>query len=322
MDIAKKQLQHQETLEHTASEIANLLYKQKVINELGRRQSGRKSDVLASLLHRQQIAELTRRLMNLHPADIAYVLESLPLEARDGLWQLIPARDRAAVLLELSDHVRTTLLGHTSEEDIYAALGHMDTAELGELLPSLPKSLGLDLMAKLDQRDRQKLQENLSFPKNTAGALMDLEMVTVRFDMKISEVLILLRSRKDILEINELIYVISEDGLYQGTLTLKAILFGEPDQRVKEIMDTSGLSYFTDDTAADVVSAFERYNLISVPVLNIHNHLVGNINVNRVVDYMNEQREIQQLKTVGLSERKKFLRPPGKVQGTAGSGSG
>src|ERR1700754_5076793 len=110
MDITSKQLQHQEALEATANEIAMLLGKQQIVQDLSRRQSpGTKQEVLDTLLNRQHDAELRIKLRKLHPADIAYVLESLPPEQRDRLWSLIDSRERGAIILELSDGVRASL---------------------------------------------------------------------------------------------------------------------------------------------------------------------------------------------------------------------
>lgn len=309
MDINQKQLKHQEALQATAAEVAALFDRQEVIQDLSKRQTGPKQEILDTLLKRQQDAELKRKLSQLHPADIAYILESLPHDARVRLWDIIGGIERGAVLLELSDNVRDSLLGKISDDEIMETASHMDASQLAEFLPNLPHAIALDVLTKLDQVERQKIQATLSFPRDSVGALMDMEMITVRSDMKLSDIMELLRAHEKEYEILDEVYVTDKKGIYQGTLELKKILFYSPDTSVAKVMSTEGLTFFTNDPIADAVSAFERYDLISAPVLNLHNQVVGNLGVNRIMDYRDEQFELQQLKSVGLNEEEEIYTP-------------
>ncbi len=309
MDITQKQLQHQQTLQATAAEIASLFDRQEMIQDLSKRQTSPKQEILDTLLKRQQDAELIRKLNRLHPADIAYVLESLPHPARERLWGLIDEKERGAVLIELADHVRDTLLGKMPGVELIETVKHMDASQLAEFLPSLPHAVAVDVMNRLDQQQRQQLQATLKFPKDTAGALMDMDMMTVRADMTLSDIMEMLRAQDRSHDIVDQLYVTDTGGHYRGVLQLKKILFNPPSIKVEQVMETDRLTFFTDDPIGDVISAFERYDLLSAPVLNIHNQIVGNINVNRVMDYLDEQRELQQLKSVGLSEEEEVYTP-------------
>ena len=309
MDITQKQLQHQQALQETAAEIAALFDRQIVIQDLSKRQTGPKQEILDTLLKRQQDAELRRKLVQLHPADIAFILESMPYETRERLWEIISESDRGAVLLELSDNVRDSLLGTFSEEEIKQTASHMDASQLAEFLPNLPHAIALDVLTRLDQRERQKIQATLSFPRDSIGALMDMEMMTVRNDMKLSDILELLQKHEEEYENIDQLYVTDKNGLYLGVLEFKKIIFNPPDTAVSEVMKTDALTFFTNDPANEAVSAFERYDLISAPVLNLHNQVVGNISVNKIMDYRDEQYELHQLKSVGLKEEEEVFTP-------------
>lgn len=309
MDITDKKLQHQETLQITAREIAELLERQEVIQDLSKRQANPRQDILDTLLKRQQNAELCRRLDRLHPADIAYILENLNQLLRERLWNLIQPRERAAILIELDSYIRDELLNQMRKSDINETLAYMDATQLAEFLPHLPETMATDLMDSLDQKQRQQIQTNLKFPRDSVGSLMDMDMMTIRNDRKLLDVMELLRAHQDRYETVDQLYVTDKQGQYQGILELKKILFSSPEKIVSDVINTSQLTFYTDDKISDAISAFERYDLYSAPVLNIHNQIVGNLSVNRLMDYRDEQREIQQLKSVGLSEEEGISTP-------------
>ncbi|MCG8379549.1 MAG: magnesium transporter [Proteobacteria bacterium] len=309
MEHKNRFLQHQETLQKTARAIEAIMKKQDVVSDFSKRQSGPKQEVLDSLLNRQQNIELIRHLTRLHPADIAFILESFSTDIRKKLWPLINESDRGAVMLELSDEVRMPLLGSLSEQDILDTAATMDTAQLAEFLQKNPHTMSVELLKKLNEQDRQKIQSTLSFPEDSVGSLMEIDLITVEENMTLKEIIKLLRSYEDSYEALDQIYVINKNGEYKGNLIVKKILFNPADKTATEIMEEENLTFFTDDPASDAVSAFERYDLISAPVLNIHNQVVGNIFVNKIIDYIDDLRETQQLKQAGFSEKEDIFTP-------------
>jgi magnesium transporter len=309
MDIANKQLQHQEALESTAREIALLLGKQQIVQDLARRQTGPKQDVLDTLLSRQHDAELKLRLRKLHPADIAYILESLPPDDRDRLWKLIENRERGAVVMELSESMCTSLLGQLSEDEIMQTVEKLDATHVPEFLSALPEELAAKITAGLKQKDTSAVDTSLGFPKDSVGSLMDLDMIRVRETMRVSEVMTLLRDKQDQYESLDQVYVIDENNKFKGCVALKKILFSPPETLIKQIIHPDRLTFYTNDPARNAVSAFERYDMLSAPVLNIHNQVVGNIAVSSVMDFLQDDRENQQLKSVGLSEEEEVFTP-------------
>ncbi len=310
MDITSKQLQHQEALEATASEIALLLGKQQIVQDLSRRQStSQNRDVLDTLLTRQHDAELRARLRKLHPADIAYVLEGLSPLQRERLWNLIDSRERGAVIVELSASVRAFLLAGMSGQEVQQLAETLDVSRLAEFLLSLAPELADSIQLKLESTRNVHIQNNSGFPTDSVGSLMDQNMIRINADNTLASVMILLREKQDEYRSFDQIYIVAADNTYQGCVDLKQLLFSPPETRIREIMEGDRLAFYTDDPAVNAVSAFERYDMLSAPVLNIHNQVVGNISVYSVMDFMHEAHEIQQLKSVGLSEEEEVFTP-------------
>jgi magnesium transporter len=166
--------------------VSKLLAKQRLVEELVHRQgerNARKPALVESLVHKQNLAELQRRLDGLHPADVAFILEGLPLEERLLVWGLVRSDRDGDILLEVSDAVRDTLLADMDSAEIVAAARNLDADEIADLAPDLPHEVVQDIIEAQDVHERAQLQSALSYPEGSVGALMDFEMVTIREDV-------------------------------------------------------------------------------------------------------------------------------------------
>src|SRR5207253_10754326 len=143
---------------------------------------------IEKLVHAQNSAELHRRIDRLHPADIAYVLEGLPLEDRLVVWGLVGPDREGDVLLEVSDAVRDTLLADMDNAEIVAATQELDADEIADLAPDLPEEVVQDIIEAQDVEDRAQLQTALSYPEGTVGSLMEFEVVAIRDDATCEEI--------------------------------------------------------------------------------------------------------------------------------------
>lgn len=267
------------------------------------------NDLSRQVTERQQRASLSREINSLHPADIAYVLENLPLEQRRFIWQLVQAEYDGAVLLEVSDAVRDTLISDMDVTEIVDAAEHLDTDELADLVPDLPTNIVQELIRSLDSEQREQLTTAMTFPEDTVGALMEFDYVAIRSDVSLDVVLRYLRARKDLPETLQEIMVVSREGIFRGTLPVKALFRHDGETLVDEVMNENATSFHTNDEIEDAVSIFERYDLISAPVLNLHNQLVGVVSIDEIVDYMHEQSQSDLLSQVGLQEEEDLFAP-------------
>jgi magnesium transporter len=302
MANAVDETKHPRDVRVTLEEIEELLNKQEMVSDLTARQDSPRHELVMDLLLRQQHVEVERRLRECHPADIAFVLEGLPIERRQLVWSLVQPEIRGAVLLELSEAVREGLLEAMPSRDIIDAAEHLDSDEIADLVPNLPRDTVFELFNSLDRKERAELQSVLAFPEGSVGSLMDLDVISVRDDVEIEVVLRYLRKRKDLPEQIDQLIVVDRAGTLKGVLPVKRLLVHDPETMVSEVMLVEPVAFHTDESARDAVQAFERYDLRTAPVVSIHNQVVGVLSIDEVMDYVNEVLQRERLSQVGLRE--------------------
>lgn len=254
------------------------------------------------LLQYGENSALQALLDELHPADIAHLLEALPPEQRLQVWQRVKADRDGETLLEVSDAVRETLIADMDAPEILAAAEPLDPDELADLVEDLPHEVLPELMASLDAQERQRVQSALSYAEDQVGALMDFEMVTIREDVTLETVLRYLRRFDELPEQTDKLFVVNENRELTGVLPLKWLLLNQPEQLVGEVMARDVDTFHPHDDASDAAQAFERYDLVSAPVVDSNNHLVGRLTIDVMVDQLREESESELLERVGLRE--------------------
>jgi magnesium transporter len=268
-------------------------------------------ETIVELLHRHEadgrlpadaLAELRQQLDELHSADIAFILESLPLDDRLAVWQLVKADRDGEILLEVSDAVRESLIADMDRHEILAAAETLDADELADLVEDLPTAMLPELMASLDTQQREQVQSALSYEEDQLGALMDFEMVTIREDVSLEVVLRYLRRWEELPPQTDKLFVINQDNLLTGVLPLHWLLVNSPERMVSEVMAPDVNTFHPTDDAYDVAQAFERYDLVTAPVVDESGHLIGRITIDAMVDVIREESESEALGRVGLRE--------------------
>lgn len=292
----------QESLQDRLAQVVELLHRHKLVEDLTHRQEGQHHDLVENLVHRQNLAELQRKLDELHPADIAHILESLPLEDRLTVWQLVKVERDGDILLEVSDAVRETLIADMDDHELLAAAKEMDADELADLAPELPRDVIHELMESLDAQQRERVRSALSYEEDQVGALMDFEMVTIREDVTLEVVLRYLRRLKELPGHTDKLFVVDYDGILKGVLQIKRLLVNDPDKLVAEVMASDPVSFHPDEDANDAVQAFERYDLVSAPVVDKNGKLIGRLTIDEIVDLIREESESEVLSMAGLRE--------------------
>jgi magnesium transporter len=247
-------------------------------------------------------AELQQLLDELHPADIAFVLEALPLDERLAVWQRVKADRDGEILLEVSDAVRESLIADMDQREILAAVEPLDADELADLVDDLPTEVLPELMASLDAQQRERVQSALSWEDDQLGALMDFEMVTIREDVSLETVLRYLRRFDELPAQTDKLFVVNQDNLLTGVLPLHWLLVNSPEKMVSEVMAPDVNTFRPADDAYEVAQAFERYDLVTAPVVDDHGRLIGRITVDAMVDVIREEGESEMLSRGGLRE--------------------
>ena len=262
-----------------------------------------------SLIHRQNLSELQGLLDILHPADIAYILESLPLDERLLVWEMVKADRDGEILLETSDAVRETLIATMDSSELVAATGQLDADEIADLAADLPSDVLDDLFQNLPIEEREQLRAAMSYPEDAVGALMDFDMVTVRGDVTLEVVLRYLRRLEELPDHTDQLFVVDRNEKLIGVLPINILLINDPDAKVSEMMSEKMTRLHPEDKAQQATHAFERYNLVTAPVVDTNDKLLGRVTVNEVMDFIREESENEALNLAGLREEEDLFAP-------------
>jgi magnesium transporter len=266
-------------------------------------------ELQALLQHGSPAPELRARLDSLHPADIAYILEALPLEERLAIWDLVKADRDGEILLEVSDAVRETLIEAMDSRELVAAAETLEADELADIAPDLPQSVIEELVQALPPEERERLRAALSFPEGAVGALMDFEQITVRDDVTLEAVTRYLRRLDELPDHTDQLFVVDRDQVLKGTLPLSRLIVSDLEREVRQVMVTESVRLDPNDRAEDAASAFERYDLVSAPVVDSAGRLIGRLTVNAVVDYIREKSDESRLAEAGLRQEEDVFAP-------------
>ncbi len=296
-----------DSLSENLQQVISLLEKHKLVEELVHKQDMPKHELVESIVHKQNQSKLQNMLDSLHPADVAHILEALPLDDRLYLWDLVKADRDGDILLEVSDAVRQTLIADMDSQELLAAAEQLDTDELADLAPDLPKDVLQDLMESLDSLKRERLQSALSYPEDTVGALMDFDIVTIREDITLEVAHRYLRRLGTLPDHTDKLFVVDRHDIIKGVLPLSLMLVNDLDAEVDHVMAADAVLFHPEDTADEVATAFERYDLVTAPVVDKNNKLVGRITVDAVMDYIRDEAESDMLSMAGLREDEDFF---------------
>ena len=258
--------------------------------------------LVEQLITKQQNAALQSRLDHLHPADVAYILEALPRDDRLLIWDLVRAERDGEILVEVSDAVRETLIASMDREELVAAAETLDTDDLAALAPDLPEEVVEEVSEGLTIEEREQLRAAMSYPEGSVGARMDFEMVTIRDDVTLEVVLRYLRRFDELPDHTDQVFVVDRNERLQGALPISKLLVHEPETLVRDVMAKEVMTLHTHDDVGDAAQAFERYDLVSAPVLDHHGGLLGRLTVNEVVDVIREKGEQDVFAQAGLRE--------------------
>ncbi len=251
------------------------------------------------------------RLMvhSLRPAEVARLLESLPIRERAVLWEMVAPEDEGDILVELSDEVRDGLIEGMQTEELIAATAGMDFDDLADLLADLPEVVAKQVLQSLDKVDHDRLQQVLAYDEDCAGGLMNVDIVTVRPDVTLEVVARYLRAVGDMPDGTDLLFVVNRDNEYVGSLFLSRLLTHDTDTLVSAIMSTDVLPIPAHTPSRQVVWEFENRDLLSAPVVDDDYRVVGRITVDDVVDVIREEAEHSLMSAAGLDEEDDMFAP-------------
>ena len=254
--------------------------------------------------------EAKQQIKDLHPGEIALLLEAIQPKDRSVLWPSIEISIQGEILKEVSEDVQSQLISEMTVDSLVKATEKLDTDDLADIVPNMPESAVHSLLLTLDFKHRERLNKILSYPEDSAGGLMNTDFITVRPDVSIRAVIRYLRLLKEMPIDTDQVFVVDRNFNYLGSLLITSLLTEEPQRMVETLINndfSKPVSADTDET--EVALLFEQRNLISAPVIDENNQLVGRITIDDVVDVIRDQAEHSVMSMVGLDEDEDVFAP-------------
>jgi magnesium transporter len=264
---------------------------------------------ISSLLKESALNEVRTYIHSLYPAEIANVLEGLPIEERENVWSLIPPDIMGAILVDMHEGVAKRLIDITSKDYLIQAAGSLESDDLIDFLHVIPETLVAKILTRLGVEEGARLESALSYQDDTAGGLMKLEALTVREDISLNVAWRYLRRRGEIPTTTESLMVIDKDNIFQGILPLSIILTKPLQSLVSEWMDINMDPIPYNMHAEEVALLFEQRDLLSAPVVSENGRLLGTITVDDVVDVIRDQADHSLMSMAGLDEEQDMFAP-------------
>ena len=241
-------------------------------------------------------------LNNLSPPDIAHQLETAPPRLRNILWEIVDPEISGEVLQELSDDIQLEFLNQIDGAEVASMTEGLDVDDIVDILQQLPDRVIPEVLKAMSVQDRLRVESVLTYNEDTAGGLMDTEVITVRPDITVDVVLRYLRRFEELPDITDNLFVVSRNDTFLGTLPLSKMLTSSPSTSVREVMDTEVEAIHVNLTDSDVAQLFQRQDLVSAPVVDDQHRLVGRITIDDVVDVIVEDADHSLLAMAGLSD--------------------
>ena len=266
-------------------------------------------DMLNEALESGRFLRLRRLLSSLHPAETAHLLESLPPAERKVCWPIINPDLRGDVLSYLGEDVQAYLIQDMDTADLVHATEDLPPDDVADILQNLPNHVMQKVLNVMDGQHRRRVETVLSYDEDTAGGLMNTDVVTVRSDVTLDVVQRYLRMLGKLPENTDSLYVVDHEDHYLGTLPLEQLVTRNSSLPVSQVMSHQVEAIPASMGASEVALRFEKHDLISAPVVDKENHLLGRITIDDVVDVIRDDAEHTMLSMAGLGEDEDTFAP-------------
>ena len=255
--------------------------------------------------------EIKNLLKKLSPSEIAHALESSPPKQRKLLFSLLETNEEGDVLADLGEEIQQELVSSISNDELAEAVKELEADETVDILQNLPEERMKIILSKMSYRDRKRIEIGLTYPEDTAGGLLNTDVISVRPSHSIDVVFNYLRDQDELPDNTDKIFVVNKDDEYIGELAINKIITSEPNLTVREIMDTSNNPILVSQEDKEVATIFERNDIISSPVVDESGRLLGRITIDDVLDVIKEDADQNFLGMAGVAED--TFAPPGRA---------
>ena len=248
------------------------------------------------------INQIRRLLSGMHPSEVAHSIESLPPKERKFLWSLIDTQDEGEIIAELHDEIQQELISEISAEELITIFGDLELDEIVDILQVLPDRKTENILSAMSMRDRKRIREALEYPEDSAGGLMNTDIISVRPKHNLEVVMRYLRAQRELPKNTDQIFVVSRENKFLGSLPISTIIVSDPNLNVRELMETETQPLLVDLNDKDVSRLFEQNDWVSAPVIDKQSNLIGRITIDDVVDVIMEDADQNFLGMAGVAE--------------------
>ena len=262
----------------------------------------------SSELSQDEIRSLLKKLSS---SEIAHALESSPPKQRKLFFSLLETNEEGDVLADLGEEIQQELVSNISNEELAEAVKELEPDETVDILQNLPEDRMNTILSKMSYRDRKRIEIGLTYPENTAGGLLNTDVISVRPSHSIEVVINYLRDQEELPSNTDKIFVVNKEDEYIGEIAISKIITCKPNLTVREIMSTSSNPILVSQDDKEVATIFERNDIISSAVIDESGKLIGRITIDDVLDVIREDADQNFLGMAGVAED--TFAPPGRA---------
>ncbi len=266
---------------------------------------------LKELLENKNFKKIRENINNMHPADVAVLINNLSDEEDiKKVFALLTPENASEVLLDLHDNIKEDILETIKKDRLVKIIDEMDSDEATDIISELDEETSEHVLQKIDKEESENIKKLLSYPEETAGGLMQTEVIAVHKDMKRDEIIEYIRQEYEEVENLHYVFVVDDDNKLVGELEIPKLLLARKNQTAAELMETDFVSVPVTMDQENVAHLFRKYDAYILPVVDEENHLLGRITVDDIIDVIDEEASEDAYKMVGLESEDRVFTPP------------
>jgi magnesium transporter len=295
-------------LQERLAPVLNVLERLELIQAITIKQNGQsdsQAELDQKLSYRQYVAEVESQIDQLHPAEIADLLEMLPQMLRFFVWELISDDSAAEVLPEMQDSVVEDVLEETPTPRLKSIFSHVEAEELAELVDDLEdenlQNALQTAISKLAKKERDWVQKSRTYEEGSVGELMSMENLTFKESETVIQIIKSIQAMDELPDQCDKLFITDHEEHLLGEFPLVDLLRENGKSKISDVMSKDIVAFLDMGSAEEAVQSFEQYDLISAAVIDDRNKVIGRLTVESVMDFQIEKAEEQALARDGIS---------------------
>ena len=259
-------------------------------------------EALDQLIEEGRELDIMKLISKLHPADIADLIDALDEDKKKKLFGLLQVETASDVIMEIDEISRELIMEDISQDKLTQIVDDMESDDATDLISELPEEQAQQILREIDREDSEEVQELLKYDKETAGGIMQLELVSVPESVTVKDAIEQIRSSAGEVEDLHNVFIVNGGKKLVGVLPLRKLILASPDGLVKSIMDSAVINVTPEVDQEEVAEIFRKYDMVSLPVIDHEGTLLGRILVDDVVDVIEKEDSEDIMKMAGIPE--------------------